>query len=118
MALLYERLANGNLKLLSIRLFTDFGRTAWKEEEILLEVFTIIFESKFGLNFSSPSLCLDNPISVSVTNFAFLENHSVKTIINPEIISKNGSAGTFFDKTSMENSLDGIPETDHASNEW
>ena len=34
------------------------------------------------------------------------------------IITHGGSAGTFFDKTSMENSLDGIPETDHASKEW
>ena len=77
--------------------------------------FTSVLEKILGLNFSCVSFCLDKPISVSATVFAFLENHKVITIIPPAINNKRGSAGTFLSKTSIENKVGSIPEILHAS---
>ena len=92
--------------------------TELKAEDNPKKTFTSPLDTIFGLNFSCVSFCLERPISVSATDFAFFENHRVTTIIPPAINNKRGSAGTFLSRTSIENKEGSIPETLHASYEW
>ena len=84
-------------------------------EDIQNEDPTKALEKKLGLNFSWVSVWRDNPISVSITVLAFLDNHRVTTITPPAKNNNNGSAGTFFSNTPIEKEEASTPETTQAS---
>src|SRR5690606_16770123 len=81
----------------------DLGKIRFTPFAALVDKRTTSLDKRFGLNFSFPSDCLDKPISVSVTDFAFLEKQRVSTIIAPAINNNTGSVGTFSAKEPMAN---------------
>ena len=77
------------------------GITLETQVDIFIENLTDPLDKKLGWNFSLASPSLDRFISVSATYLAFLDNHSVTTMIIPERNNRRVGVSTLVDKISI-----------------